>query len=363
MNFSADLTAFVGIPPPVLLYCVGVSPIATAFERKYANNLVPVPVIPPGLTPTIARTILRNLAMQQDSAPTTTMHANGAMNLARESAQVVELTPTAVKIEEVKTPIPYNQGYFCGDAMKVVKSHLADRLAYIYSPNADTNVVTRESIFAKHQGKFALPKIDAVLAGSEDAVQNEQWIQDRATKNADKILMQLEDKRTRPEILKTTRRVMAKVEADLGGTQNMYNTGGVIQRFVPMLKQCKTEDQAYNLLSIHRGVRGEDGDSSNSMTMGYYLGHMPAAMYRTFWQVSDILSVARQTEASLIVLDIGMSSTVSLSLVANGYTVIQLSGNAAKRRLTVDEKTGAMATGMVHHLCSTLVGTIDTEAL
>jgi len=362
MNFSADLSAYINVPTSTLLVCIAKSPIASASEKAQIPKLDMTVTIPAGLTPIMARALLRSQVLANTNVTHSSNHASGTMNVVRDTAKIIEIKPDCVKIEDVPEPVPYFQGYFCGDHKKVLRSQVADRIAYAYSPTVDTNSSVRESIFAKFNGSFALPHITTVLAGSEDPVENDKWVKDKAIANSMKILNDIQTPSGLKNVLAATKPIFDHIEKQINPGQEIFNAHYLPQRFIPKMKICKTEEQAYNLQSLHRSARGEDADASNAMTVGYYLGHMPLTMYTTFWVVSDIMYVARQLKVDSIILDIGTKSSVGLSLVANGYTVVQLSADPSKRTLIVDDNKN-LKRDMVQVYSSTMASTLWENSL
>jgi len=362
MNFSADLSAYINVSTEVLLVCIAKSPMATNAEKAQAAKLDMNVSIPQGLTPIMSRALLRSQVLANTNVTQSSNHASGTMNVVRDTAKVIEIRPDAVRIEDIPEPVPYFQGYFCGDHKKVVRSQVADRIAYAYSPTVETNSSVRESIFSKFNGSFAMPHITTVLAGSEDPVENDRWVKDKAIANSMKVLNDIQSVSGLRTVLAATKPIFEHIEKQINPGQEIFNAHNLPQRFIPKMKICRTEEQAYNLQSIHRSARGEDADASNAMTVGYYLGHMPLAMYTTFWVVSDILYVSRQLKVNTIILDIGMKSSVGLSLVANGYTVIQLSADPSKRTLIVDENNN-LKRDIVQVLSAAQASTLGDKSL
>jgi len=92
----------------------------------------------------------------------------------------------------------------------------------------------------------------------------------------------------------------------------------------PVFRNVIDIEAAYRVLGYHRAVRGEDKKFLSPVTSGYYMFSTTTPVVKVLSYVNDIIGVAKLHKCHTIAFASEFKTPVLLSLVANGFPVVQL---------------------------------------
>jgi len=220
----------------------------------------------------------------------------------------------------------------------MIKSHISDAIAYMYTPNSKAGVkADMPNNFAKVPAKAALPAMTVPIQ-----VDPSLWT-NISENNVSYVMGKLTSV---PAMNAAVRKMeMAYKSGNLVKEnpfemtqQGNYMPKAFAPKVTATVKDC---DLAHRVLSTHRTARGQDSRWISSLTANYYYGCFNKAIDRVMWETSDVLSIARLTGVSSITVmgAAALKNATYISLAANTYPVyVQTQELVSSAIETVDGK-------------------------
>jgi len=310
-----------------ILGMVGRSPFVSDLERVKLAEYAAKPCTKPNL-PFSILSRLYNLIKIKEADTASHLQDKFVAKIACGDA-VITAAGVVVHSLDGQTSFTPSRGYMIKeeDSKLVVQCHIADALAYMYTPASDDKMksLTIANNFATTNPKSATPLI------TQSCPRPEHWVSSNAITNS----------RTQYLALKTSTAVAGATKF----MQSIYKSAPYMEKafrdiklkggkdmtipnlFLPPLLNLTDTDLAWRLLSVHRQVRAEDNSWVSPMTSGYYLGGFNRALDKVLWQLSDVLSVLRLTTCTCVYFQVAINSIIATSLAANGYVVLVSTSN------------------------------------
>lgn len=239
----------------------------------------------------------------------------------------VAVTPTAVVVATVPlTTLAYQRGYFVDNAnanksrLVAAKAQVADMLAYTYTPpQAIDKSLVCDSNFSSNNTAIGVPHV------SGSRTMTDRFKARQSEDNAMLIYSQIQT----PDLWVKSLDAVTPILRDLtvqgySAQQNITlqeKTVVAPKVYTPLPKTCPTAEMAYKVLDRHRVARGEDRKWLSPLTSGYYIGALPRLVEEVWWRLADIMHVAQNIKAGVLMLGTGITKVVAKSLAENGYVV------------------------------------------
>jgi len=310
-----------------ILGMVGRSPFVSDMERVKLAEYAAKPCAKPNL-PFSVLSRLYNVIKIKEADTASHLQDKFVTKVACGDA-VISAASVVVHTPDGQTTFTPSRGYMIKeeDSKLVVQCHIADALAYMYTPASEDKLKSMSiaNNFANTNPKAATPLI------TQSCPRPEQWVSSNAMTNS----------RTQYLALKTSTAIAGATKF----MQSIYKSAPYMDKafrdiklrggkdmtipnlFLPPLLNLTDTDLAWRLLSVHRQVRAEDNSWVSPMTSGYYLGGFNRALDKVLWQLSDVLSVLRSTTCTCVYFQVAINSIVATSLAANGYVVLVSTSN------------------------------------
>jgi len=236
----------------------------------------------------------------------------------------IGIMPTQVTYVIDNKPISANikRGFAVepGRDTDMIKSHISDAIAYMYTPSTKAGVKADiPNNFEKAPAKAALPTMTVPTQvnpslWSNISEDNVTYVMSKLTSKAsmNAAVRKMETAYASGDLTKTPPFVMT----DRGD----YMPKAFAPKVTTTVKDC---DLAHRVLSAHRAARGQDSRWISSLTANYYYGCFNKAIDRVMWETSDVLSIARMANVSSITVmgTATLNNSTLLSLAANNYPV------------------------------------------
>lgn len=320
-----------------ILGMVGRSPFVSDMERVKLAEYAAKPCTKPNL-PFSVLSRLYNVIKVKEADTASHLQDKFVTKVACGDA-VITASGVVVHTPDGQTSFTPSRGYMIKeeDSKLVVQCHIADALAYMYTPASDDKLKSMSiaNNFANTNPKAATPLI------TQSCPRPEQWVSSDAMANSRAQYLALKTSTAIAGATKFMQSIYKSAPYMDKAFRDIKLRGGkdmtIPNLFLPPLLNLTDTDLAWRLLSVHRQVRAEDNSWVSPMTSGYYLGGFNRALDRVLWQLSDVLSVLRSTTCTCVYFQVAINSIVATSLAANGYVVLVSTSNVYTEALPLTD--------------------------